>query len=94
MQINASIADDTSTITIINSDPLPSWEINVLEEIYVNEGDKVFTYNVNLDYGSVSENPLDIDYLISLFLLPLVADYNAYKLRYNYYSISWNLVQP
>jgi len=74
--INASIADDTSTITIINSDPLPSWEINVLEEIYVNEGDKVFTYNVDLDYGSVSENPLDIDYLIMPRSATPGADYN------------------
>ena len=71
-----AIADDTSTITIINSDPLPSWEINVLEEIYVNEGDKVFTYNVNLDYGSVSENPLDINYLIRPFSATPGADYN------------------
>ena len=59
--VNATLANNSGTVTILNSDPLPSFK--TLSNVTIDEGFGVFTFEVVLA-ETVSEQPIEIDYNI------------------------------
>ena len=76
MQKMQALADNIAVITIINTDPIPGFVYDFVDEKYVSESDAAFNYSVELDL-SKSELPIEIGYTVTSVTAESGSDYNA-----------------